>query len=61
MTDISTFTFFGNTKNLIELHIVGNPNLTCVQVSENQLAKLDVGELPGWENPMNVPHLLNCN
>ena len=48
-------------ENLIELHIVGNPNLTCVQVSENQLAKLDVGELPGWENPMNVPHLLNCN
>ena len=47
--------------NLIELHIVGNDDLTCIQVNQQQLDKLNSSELPGWENPMNVPYSLNCN
>ena len=48
-------------EDLEELHIVGNPDLTCVKVSQKQLDNINAGYLPGWENPMNVPHLVNCN
>ncbi len=48
-------------EDLEELHIVSNPDLTCVKVSQKQLDNINAGYLPGWENPMNVPHLVNCN
>ena len=53
--DVSTL------NNLIELHLVGNENLSCIQVNQQQLDKLNAGELQGWENPHDTPYSLNCN
>ena len=53
--DVSTL------NNLIELHLVGNEKITCIQVNQQQLDKLNAGELQGWENPHNIPYSLNCN
>ena len=53
--DVSTL------NNLIELHLIGNENLSCIQVNQQQLDKLNAGELNGWENPFDIPYLLNCN
>jgi len=48
-------------NNLIELHLIGNENLSCIQINQQQLDKLNAGELNGWENPFDIPYLLNCN
>ena len=53
--DVSTL------NNLIELHLTGNENLSCIQVNQQQLDKLNAGELQGWENPHNIPYSLDCN
>ncbi len=38
----------------------GNPKLNCIKISEEQLDKINSGELPGWEVG-NTDLLLECN
>ena len=40
---------------------IRHENLSCIQVNQQQLDKLNAGELQGWENPLDIPYLLNCN
>ena len=59
-------------NNLIELDVSGNPqlitlstggnqNLSCIQVSEDQLAKINSGEMQDWNIDSHTTFSLICN
>ena len=52
--DVSMF----NDLSILELS--NNPNIQCVKVSEDQLTKLEAGELPGWSIDGHS-YSTNCN